>query len=815
MSVKYQRVKQADLLLPTPLRWLTRAFSSITLAVVLLSCVVMYGLVGSVPIGFLAAGGLYALCGLAAVLPVIGFLVYRYRRVPSQDAPGWSLLDATLLACLLVLGAWLGYTGWTATRLWAAHHPWFKLHRATVIYRLPGLEMTELEFYSWWPLKLILGLFVVNMIWATIRRIEFKFVNIGVLSVHTGIVCIAVGSIIYGTNKIEGDMLLWRKDLGGQPVDHFYDQTTPAIYFTAGGQHLMLGLDDLPRYNDYSPAPQTADHDPIPHGSQPVPAEAASRRLEIRLHETEAFQDFFASLGIEVRATIPGFISYGSIQPAWIDTGRSPTAGTGDGSRPSPGRAANPALRLGFGPGDGDSPIEDLEKILVARWPAGRVIDEPQWALEYLAGPTRQRVDDLMARFDGPHGLIVEVPDAGFSRTLPIAAGQEYPLGDTGYTLKIEAIGPYEMSFASRGYEQASDTRVVVAVYRDNELLFRRIVMHRYPERSQDFTPAPNDPTVGPMGRRSDPDPRLRIVYIDATKPQYRVLSDPKLSEIKVLARLPDRPPVLTDLTGDRLPVTNATDRVMWVYLKQKLRQATRVPMPVITPKAQRDPKDEGTYLHALLPMDLEIAVPPGQGERPRAWRQRVWLTHMRYPDLPQEGYHPIRVQVPGVDLPGGLTLAFSRLRRPLPFQVALDGFEMIPVPGTDIPRDFVADLSLMPVGATARESSPPQHGQARLNNPLIHHGIKLSQTGWDPGDRRDPDHQAKDAQGRWVNQQRYSILGVGNNVGIRVIFAGACLVVAGIPWAFYIKPLLLRRRKRQLQARVSNPSHRHSQQAA
>ena len=139
-----------------------------------------------------------------------------------------------------------------------------------------------------------------------------------------------------------------------------------------------------------------------------------------------------------------------------------------------------------------------------------------------------------------------------------------------------------------------------------------------------------------------------------------------------------------------------------------------------------------------------------------------------------------------------------------LPFSVALDEFEMIPYSGTNTPRDFVADLSLTPLNPDTTTPSPTDNGQAKLNNPLVYQGIKLSQTGWDPGDRNDPNHQARDAQGRFTHQQRYSIMGVGNNVGIRVVFIGACLVVAGIPWAFYIKPLLVQRQKRRIQTQLA-----------
>ena len=63
MSAKYKRIKQADLALPAPLRWLTRAFSSITLSVFLLTFVAIYGALGSVPLYFMTIGAAWVLIG--------------------------------------------------------------------------------------------------------------------------------------------------------------------------------------------------------------------------------------------------------------------------------------------------------------------------------------------------------------------------------------------------------------------------------------------------------------------------------------------------------------------------------------------------------------------------------------------------------------------------------------------------------------------------------------------------------------------------------------------------------------------------------
>ncbi|MGN6628202.1 MAG: hypothetical protein ACTHLN_16400, partial [Tepidisphaeraceae bacterium] len=48
------------------------------------------------------------------------------------------------------------------------------------------------------------------------------------------------------------------------------------------------------------------------------------------------------------------------------------------------------------------------------------------------------------------------------------------------------------------------------------------------------------------------------------------------------------------------------------------------------------------------------------------------------------------------------------------------------------------------------------------------------------------------------VEGQRWSVLGVGNRPGTYVMTAGCVLIIVGIFYAFYIKPLVIKRMKRQ-----------------
>ncbi|MEM6314483.1 MAG: hypothetical protein AAF743_10370, partial [Planctomycetota bacterium] len=45
-------------------------------------------------------------------------------------------------------------------------------------------------------------------------------------------------------------------------------------------------------------------------------------------------------------------------------------------------------------------------------------------------------------------------------------------------------------------------------------------------------------------------------------------------------------------------------------------------------------------------------------------------------------------------------------------------------------------------------------------------------------------------------DDQTYTVLGVGNRPGIYTMVAGSILMFIGLMWAFYLKPILIRRAK-------------------
>ena len=60
-----------------------------------------------------------------------------------------------------------------------------------------GIELTEYEWFEWWPFNLLMALTALNIAVVTIRRIRFNAINLGVWMIHSGILILIIGSVMY------------------------------------------------------------------------------------------------------------------------------------------------------------------------------------------------------------------------------------------------------------------------------------------------------------------------------------------------------------------------------------------------------------------------------------------------------------------------------------------------------------------------------------------------------------------------------------------------------------------------------------------
>lgn len=846
MSKKWQRNKaweDANLVgALTPIRIVLRIFSSIPTAIVLLLFVSLYATLASIPVGMIARIPTLlietAMFLILIALPTLPALYFTRKALIEKPAALRFIVMFFMAIALSVAMIVVWRVGiWPSLKYHTSDNSGFMLfsdfvekYKSTTMRRLPFMEMTELEFYAWWPMRLALVLFVINMITATIRRIEFSFKNLGVLSVHTGIVIIALGSIFYQRFKLEGDTLLpaGTNAMPGPAQRAFYDREDVAIYVAqartpnAQPQFEQRPLNDLPLYNAYGLEAG------IPEGSTTL-----SQILERDILDTDEgrtlSQRVPAGAGTlvdpDVQFRVVGFAPYAELDDEWFEA-----------SAPS-NSPANPYRKtdLYFTRGATPDTTPDTDPIFMFPFflgePANRIRFNDLMAIEYTQGMDAQRWSDLQTNFRTgfTHGLVIEVPATGYRVAIPVNAGTRIPLGNSGWSVEVEQLAPEPpFPIITPGYENATSSVAVINLTKpatgdEPAKNFSRWVFHRFPELNQDLTPSPTGRPV-----RSDPDPSIRIAYIDASKLQIyldeqRDESDEQV--IRAIVRQPTGEVRIVEALNDGWLldlIPNAQQDRLDLRLAEHWDHAQRISRPVPVPFKDRDKSIVGSYNKALLGLEVSLPATPTRD----AWSQVHWIPFAQYAIIQTD-------QRTKVTLPDGrnIMLAFGRYQRQLPgFELALIDFEMIAYDHRGSPRDYQSVVRVMPnmfYPGPKPEFDSFEH-IVKLNNPLrapyhwdpdkswitnsitrLRAGMdpnqfKLSQSGWD----RSGWMQSQQLVDQGVLDEpraNFTILGVGNNPGIHIIALGSIFMSIGIPWAFYFKPYLVKREKRRLAAQFAS----------
>jgi len=854
MSAKWIRSKRWDDEHLTGALWpakvVLRTLSGIPLAVCLLTIVSLYGTLASIPIGLIALAPTWALYSLTAVATVLAGSVVpvwlggkAMRRSGIGAVPRFvvSLLAMIALA-VVAAGAWYALVwplvhyrpatlgGGTAhgVRFFA---DFVERYQSVQFRRLPIMEMSELEFYSWWPLRVVLVLFIVNMVTTTVRRIEFSFVNLGVLTVHTGIVTIALGSVVYGALKQEGDMLLQAgpTDAAGNPgpgraEGGFYDNTDVALWAqqsplpegSPGGWE-QRQLPWLPRYNDYNlaaagPGEKGFEQQAGLRDLGPIGIDAPILSRD-RSHRVTAD---------DVTFRVVGYSPYATLVTRWVvpPIGEAATASTEVGGAGTRLREADLFFTVPESQGGSETTPRKTYRFLPDS-PAQRVDVLDVLGIEYTRGMDPQRWADLSMKLprDARHVLIVEHPATGFRGVYPVKVDQRVSVGETGYQLQVralEATSPFPI--VTRGYQGATSSLAVVRVEPpqpdggEKKVAYDRWVYHRFPEISQDLMETLNQRG---MPVRRDADPALKITYVDASILQ--VYLDERVGgeaggSVRAIVRIPDTDPVISE----NLKVGDFVQIAASLRLRLGLRSdnAEMVEAPIAVPPEEQSKADIGTHKRGVMAVRVGLTSDP-------TFERIVWVPFSQYMGLGADLER-------WVDLPDGrrVTIAFGRVWHQLPFELRLMSFQMDPYPHSDTPRDYRSDLLVMSrwgglyqdrvrktslnepllvrVPFLAREDVPsPVNWAGRLWSVIIPKQYKFSQAGWDASGWRESKALA-DAGQAARPVARFTILGVGNNPGIYVIAAGAVMMSVGIPWAFYVKPAIVRYRKKKIQRELA-----------
>ncbi len=816
MSLKWQRSKQWDEEnIPRalwPVQAVLRALSSIPLAVITLVLVLIYAVTASVPIGLLAlipTYAIYAATLIGAILILGGVPATLFSRILKHTGAGKGVCFATFTLSLVGLGvgaAWLWWMfAWPRLSYDAGTGEGFRLfaefvaaYDATTVRRLPAFEMTELEYYSWWPFRLLLILFVVNMVVATVRRIEFSFPNLGVLTVHTGIVVMALGCLYYKRLKQEGDMILLagQVDQTGTPTpgpleDVFYDNTELSLWVNDGTRWDQRQLKDIPRYNDYN---LTAGLDgETPGSGEPGHGHDSLPPLDLRV-PTSTLPGL---AGLSMR--VVGYASYAEPVFEWV---RMP--------EPAPGQTATPIRVVsiqGIAPDDPEASAR-ASLWLVPGVPARRVSENELFSVEYLRNVSEERWRDITEPGTRrPDALTVELPGpAPVRETFPIEQGTTRVIG----AFEVEVLGILDQPpfpIITPGFEGATSSLAQVKISMPLGETRTRWVYHRYPEISQDFL---DQVTPSGMPAREAADDRIKLVYHDDSRIFQVFIDERDDGTIRAAVRRRDGTVAIHEDLGIGDTIPDLVPGAVSLSLDQAWQNARQVEHPHAVHEEERDPQFIGTHANAML--GVEVSDESG-------WSQTVWLPFSQYMGIGMGAERQ-------VTLPSGrrITLAFGRrAHRLADFGLQLLDFEMIAYDHRGSPRDFQSRVRVVPTGT--RDFEQYVH-ITKLNAPLQAPFMAREELGWwenaigTVASRLNP-RQFKFSQSGWDQQgwqasqtrvdageferphARWTILGVGNNPGIHIVALGSMLVVVGIPWAFYIKPLIVKRRSNAIRKRI------------
>ena len=644
-------------------------------------------------------------------------------------------------------------------------------------------EVTDAQFFNAWPMRLLAGLLVINLLTVSLNRIPFTLPRLGVWTIHAGIIVLIFGMTLHFSQKTEG-MTLVRT---GETVDWYYDSHERALYVTAGKKKaLPMGLPTLPRFHAYTDeqalaerglsglVPTFFNYDEQTRGGREMPL-------------TEA---------VDIDGDEPVYLDVVGYYPyALAGSNYTPGGGELTGLRLTLADPDGPAQRVQWIVADQDGhPRDDAAEQGIATLRLRHLHRTDELTGDLLASAAQKAHDIAWAVGEGHlHG----------EDHVQIEPGQTVTLGDSGYTIEaVAAVPGFPLSDGS-GTADALELLVHPPADSQHGKTFRRYLL--------DGRHTPTDFVLdvegaGPKGERQQApvDDFLHLHY--ARHDALGLLPAPGVDEQHTILTKDDTPGFWHLVTRNDLPA------------RIEAIEGGRLELAVNG--GRRDPHT-GEVSPMTLDLDVERVdgvrrtewvqpVPPEQRDRQAGeagtnqilavrvrrgdWSQIVNVPFSQWPD--QMAWRPANVNVPGLAEP--LRFQLGNTRRQIPGRVTLDAFELVPYAGDftadSAMRDFKSLLTVDPRGGEPMPATVslnrPHYLDVPVAGPLaaIWPGESwlLFQSQWDP------------------ENQAFTVLGVGNRPGVMTMVVGCVMIVGGLLFAFYVKPMILNRRKAKALAAAS-----------
>ncbi|MCP3904015.1 MAG: hypothetical protein GY715_10310 [Planctomycetes bacterium] len=685
------------------------------------------------------------------------------------------------------------------------------------------MEISEFEWFHWWPFDLLIALICVNLVVATIRRVPLNLVNLGVWMIHTGIIVLALGSVWYFGTKVEGDVPVARRQvlievpghepasmvatpgnativgsgadawtfriasispewellsgadagkraykvsvavrspagsytrdlidgapqitedlslsLAYAPRDHFYVVSSAALYVREAGTDTWYArpIDDLPRFKDHIAFPDAvwaSDGDELP----------SPRPLDIEVPAVDP-DDPLADVTIR----ITDYLRYASLRT----------------ERRMGGDRLDPAVSVRLAGDRGRE--QDIQ--LIAFDPRNNSVLRGALSLHWVSDEAQ--VESMLAV--APPMLRVRLADEDITRDAPITAtGTGAPFNaieGTSYAYRV-------MSFQDDLPIEDHTMSVAILEISNGERTFTRWVFDD-PRLTRDLAPGER---LAEHAQGRSIDDNIEVTYIPGARPGFAIVGGPGDEDVRLIRPGPRGAPAIEDVEiGTPIPIRPG----LTLTVRQFTAHSYTETRPTIVARARRD--RDMDFMGAMRMVRVSVPTAGGADKR--------WLLFHRYAfDRPEDVLARFLYRPSVVPLPDGraIEILYARARHPLPAPVVLDDFRVSTHIGgytgtsTSI-RDWTSVIRFQDGDSwTALD-------EVSVNAPSERDGFWFFQSLWDPPvvsrGRDDPGSPGLN----------YTVLGVGNRQGVLVQLAGCCLSVLGMIWAFYVKPVIKRRRQ-------------------
>jgi len=709
-------------------------------------------------------------------------------------------------------------------------------------------ELNEFQYFNHWVFFLLILLFCINLTVVTVSRIRLNWINLGVLTVHAGLLMLCAGSVLYFGKKIEGDFLLrpptlriiansrltsamrdwndatigllvaekgevWDRNmpmLGGRvrlevtDVEHHGIETAARVTIVAtlsdGTQTEIVMPRDPSSANEredflqfakitneitlrYEPANEVDRfyHNNTtglilagPNDSEPP--------LPLAMPELPLYRERFVSIEDEPVRDIDGKLvkSFRTDAIKWLENWRMPfdvLAGNDLAAKD-----------LGFTVSvDGYLPYCDFETVPVSGgdmlapvmdvrldhdghahsgYLFGTVPSRSQMAssdgisvtFEWL-GEAERLPEQLTRSVDGRHVLEVEVKDAGVRQTFDVQEGQTVTVDGTDYKLSVTELRP-DWPLMTQGFENAR-TSIARVWVEGSEQAYERSVMERFPQLNQDR----DDKGKLISTERDLIDDNIVIRYTDASSDRFAIAAGENISPLLIHTAPGGK------RTAQQLEIGKsvlAGERIT-LAVDDYILRPRMVRRPVVIPEKYRRSLMEVGRNNAAV----RVCFSDVNGK----WEERQWI--------PFNAYNGAHADLNGRDptsvfLPNGkqFQLVFGREELALPTRMRLERLDTQYYPGRQQPREWTSHFRYIDP-----QTMRPNDGRAYLNNTFRIGGWTFFQN-----------TAAQDGKS-WTG------LGVGNRHGVWTMLIACTLISLGMTYAFAVKPILIKRRKRNLAA--------------